>query len=229
MKKSKRLNKRLLYVVLSIIVVSVMSLTIAYAVLSSNLTISGSTEVSGSSWNITISEFDIWNSDENFFDGFFDNSNKVAENGMAYGKSPQLIKAPTISGTTINDIRVSLTFPYDAIVFYYKVTNSGTIPAVFESITQNTPSFYSATNNIDDVALISNSFFSMISLYRDTNFLWENALTEGAVLCPGETIYFEFGAKLNNMDTISSSDITISNLGGTINFVQGNKSLCEDS
>lgn len=222
--KRKRINKRLLYVILSIIVVSVLSLTLAYAVLSSNLTISGSSEISGSSWNITLSKFDYQNNNDLTEEQIQSNNAKIFYNGFTYGKA-ELLNEPVIFGTTLRELQLSFITPGDTIGLYYSLTNSGTIPAKIESIVQNTPSFSSSTNNADDVELVSKGFLSSIALYPNTKFLFADALDVGYILCPGETIYFEFGS-LFLANSLSSSNITVSNLGGTINFVQADKSLC---
>lgn len=211
-------------------IISVFTLTIAYAVLGTTLNITGSAEISGSSWNITIDKLDLWNESSLLDEDFYFNGRKVSYNGIAYGDNGELIKEPTISGTTISDAQLSLVTPQDAVVLYYTVTNNGTIPAIVDTIVQNTPSFTSSTNDASDIEFISNNFISMISLYDTTTFLWENALDEGYVLCPGETIYFEFGAMIGDTATsVSSSKITISNLGGSINFVQADRSTCSNS
>ena len=228
--KKRRINKKLLYVVLSVIIVSVLTLTIAYAVLSSNLTISGSTEVSGSSWNISVSKYDAM-SDTDLTEEEIENlldilGWKIFYNGYATGDA-DLIKDVTISGTTISGLQVSLAKPGDMIVFYFSVTNNGTIPATVESVVQNTPSFSSNTNNSADLELIFNNWFSEIVLYPDINFNYDEKIDSDYTLCPGETIYLMIGCRIDDTATaVPSSDITVSNLGGTINFVQSDKSLC---
>lgn len=225
----------MLYITLSVMIISVFTLTIAYAVLSTTLNITGSAEISGSSWGITISKYDIiGNSDipeeqiraEAEFLGW-----KLYYNGYAIGDA-ELIKEPTISGTTISDIKTSLTKPGDAIVFYYTVTNNGTIPAKVDSIVKNSPVFSSSTNNASDIELVSNNWFSDVDLYSNVDDFGtlDGGLDVGYILCPGETIYFEYGAVIEETATaVPSSNITVSNLGGSINFVQAAKNACSNS
>ena len=231
--KRKRISKRVLYITLSVMIISVFTLTIAYAVLSTTLNITGSAEISGSSWGITLSKHDYLGSSgaspelieilKNQY-GY-----KVWYNGGAMGDA-DLIKEPTISGTTINDLQISLTKPTDFIVFYYNVTNNGSIPAKVESIVKNTPSFSSSTNNTSDIELISNYLLSETTLYSGTDFTQDEVIDVDYVLCPGETIYLEFAAAIDETATaVSSSNVTVSNLGGTINFVQADKSSCSNS
>ena len=154
-------------------IISVFTLTIAYAVLSTTLNITGSAEISGSSWNIILNKYDYLSGStltdeqlEYILDVY---GGKIYYNGIAYGDA-ELIKEPTISGTTISDIKTSLTKPGDAIVFYYTVTNNGTIPAKVESIVQNSPVFSSSTNNASDIELVSNNWFSEIAIYPNDDF-----------------------------------------------------------
>ena len=226
--KRKRTNKKALYICLCVVVILVLTLTIAYAVLSSTLTISGTTEISSSSWNITIDKLDFWNDGPLAGNELY--CDKTYYNGLAIGDA-ELIKEPNISGTTISDLQISLTKAQDVIGLYYTVTNNGTIPAKIESIIQSTPTFTSSTNNASDIELISNNWFSAINLYNiDSNFDWSDVLDVGYVLCPGEMIYFEFYGEIKyDATSVSSSDITVSNLGGTINFVQADKSVCSSS
>lgn len=56
--KRKRIKK--LYTILSVVIISICTLTIVYSILSSTLTISGSSEISGSSWNISINKVNLY-------------------------------------------------------------------------------------------------------------------------------------------------------------------------
>lgn len=225
--KRKRISKKKLYTILGVLIIFVSTLTVAYSVLSTTLNISGSSKISGSNWNIIVEKYDfrknLSTEDLNFM---ISEGIKIYNNGFASGAA-ELIKEPTISGTTISDIQVSLIKPDDSIFLFYTVTNNGSIPARIDSIVQNTPSFSSATNNASDLAFISENLSSEFALLPDESFNWLNKLSEGYVLCPGETIYIDFVVNFDNEATkVSSSNITVSNLGGTVNFVQTNKNAC---
>ena len=235
----KRINfnikdRKTLFVVLGLMIVSVSTLTIAYAVLSSTLIISGSAEIGGSSWGITVSKFDVRGnsnmSDEEIDNFAAMNGFKIYDNGMATGDA-ELIKEATISGTTISGLQISLVKPGYMVNLYYTVTNNGTIPAEIESIILNTPSFSSSTNNTNDIELIANNWSSDMGLFRNSLFSNDARLDVGDILCPGDTIYFGFNSKIEEYTAtaVSSSDITVSNLGGTVNFVQADKSTCSNS
>ena len=225
----------MLYLALCVMIVLICTLTIAYSVLSTTLNITGSSNVNGASWNITIDKFYYWKDaglTSNEAEYPMNVDNMIAYyNGLAFGNA-KLVKEPTISGTTISDFQISLVKPIDAVILYYTVTNSGTIPAKLDSIIQKTPTFASSTNNASDIELVSNNWFSMVNLYSNQNDLntINKELAVGYILCPGETIYFEFGAQFyETAPALPSSNVTVSNIGATFNFVQADKSTCSNS
>ena len=171
--KRKRISKKMLYTILGVLTIFVSTLTVAYSVLSATLNITGRAAVTNSSWNITVSKRDVlesvgYSEEElerilSFLDG------KRIYNGIVL-KSAELIKEPTISGTTISDLKIAFNKPGDVLALMYNVTNNGTIPAKIESIVQNTPSFSSSINNEYDIELISSAFsFCPISEYITVN------------------------------------------------------------
>lgn len=237
--KKKRISKRMLYIILCIVIISIATLTIAYAALNSTLNISGSTEVTGSTWNITINKFNlqerypnsIWTTGQT---GIVASHN---ENSLLLGNA-KLISSGTISGTTITGLQISFTTPGDAMYIVYEATNSGTIPAKLESFTKNQITISSSTNNASDVQLVSENFDYQDGYLNKAEFTTPDGLPNnnvpdfdiGSIICPGETVYIvlsvEFSSKLT---TVPSSDVTISNIGGTLNFVQADKSTCIES
>ena len=94
-------------------IISVFTLTIAYAVLSTTLNITGSAEISGSSWNITVNKYDF---SSDFTEDEINDGWKYYYNGFAVGDA-ELIKEPTISGTTISNMQISFTKPGDLITY----------------------------------------------------------------------------------------------------------------
>ena len=224
--KRKRISKKMLYTILGVLTIFVSTLTVAYSVLSATLNITGRAAVTNSSWNITVSKRDVlesvgYSEEElerilSFLDG------KRIYNGIVL-KSAELIKEPTISGTTISDLKIAFNKPGDVLALMYNVTNNGTIPAKIESIVQNTPSFSSSINNEYDIELISSAFSYDNNLEKTDG----EDINEGYILCPGETIILWFTALYDEDATeVPSGDVTISNLGGTVNFVQTNKNAC---
>lgn len=101
-------SRKMLYVVLSIILVSVLSLTIVYAALSVTLNITGNAQVVASSWDIHL-------------------ANPKVKSGSVS------TTAPTISGNDLS-FSTSLTTPGDYYEFTVDVVNDGTIDAMIDSV-----------------------------------------------------------------------------------------------
>ena len=113
---NKRINlnikdRKILYAILAIVLVSVFSLTIAYAALSAVLTITGTAEVTASDWDI-----------------HFDNI-KVT-NGSVNGDEPRITSPTTATFST------TLSIPGNFYEFTIDVVNAGTIDAMIENITK---------------------------------------------------------------------------------------------
>lgn len=103
-------NRKILYVILSIILISIFTLTIAYAVLTVTLNISGSAEIAASNWNI-----------------HFENIN------VTTGSSGSI---PIIKDNTTVNFSTTLNMPGDYYIFTVDVVNNGTIDAMIDSITK---------------------------------------------------------------------------------------------
>lgn len=112
----KRLNfnikdRKILYMLLGIVLVSVFTLTVAYAALNAVLDISGSAQVSSAEWDV-----------------HFDNV-KVT-NGSVSGDDPRITSATTATFSAI------LNMPGDYYEFTIDVVNDGNIDAMIENVTK---------------------------------------------------------------------------------------------
>ena len=105
-------SRRTLYIVLSIVLISVFTLTIAYAALSVTLNISGSAEVAASNWDVHL-------------------DNVKVTNGSVSGNAPTITSAISASFST------ALTTPGDFYEFTIDVVNDGTIDAMINSINKS--------------------------------------------------------------------------------------------
>ena len=113
---NKRINfnlkdRKVLYGILGIALISIFTLTIAYAALNAVLTISGSAQVSSADWNV-----------------HFDNV-KVT-NGSVNGETPRITSPTTATFST------TLSMPGNFYEFTIDVVNDGTIDAMIENITK---------------------------------------------------------------------------------------------
>ena len=102
-------DRKTLYIILSIVLISIFSLTIVYAALSVTLNITGSTEVTASNWNIHLANPEV-------------KSGSVNSN------------VPTISGNNLS-FSANLVMPGDYYEFSVDVVNGGTIDGMIELFT----------------------------------------------------------------------------------------------
>ena len=119
----KRINfnikdRKLLYGVLSIVLVCIFSLSIAYAALSAVLTINGNAEVVSSTWDVYL-------------------ANVHVKDGSVDGGLPSIVNSTTASFST------TLSKPGDYYEFFIDVVNNGSIDAMIESI-MKTPTLSTA-------------------------------------------------------------------------------------
>ena len=102
------LDRKMLYMILGIILLSVFSLTIVYAALSVTLNITGSTQITASNWDIHLENPEV--------------------------KSGSVSSAvPTISGNNLS-FTVNLATPGEYYEFTVDVVNDGTIDAMIDSV-----------------------------------------------------------------------------------------------
>ena len=103
-------NRKTLYMILGIMVISIFSLTIVYAALSVTLKITGNTEVVASSWDIHL-----------------DNVRVIS--GSVSGAATMISYTTSVFSTT-------LTNPGDFFEYTVTVVNDGSIDAMIDSITK---------------------------------------------------------------------------------------------
>ena len=111
-------DRKTLYLVLAIVMISVFTLSIAYAAMEAVLEIHGNSEVVASSWNIHLENVKV-------------KSGSVSAN------------APQISGTSSVGFDVELNTPGDFYEFTVDVVNEGSIDAMIDSVVK-TPELTSA-------------------------------------------------------------------------------------
>ena len=107
--KSVFSNRKVLYLVLSIVCILIFTLTIAYAALNTVLKITGNAEVVASSWDIRL-------------------ENAVVKNGSVNSN------VPTISNNTTASFSATLTNPGDYYAFTIDIVNKGSIDAMVDSV-----------------------------------------------------------------------------------------------
>ncbi len=111
MEKSRKMK----IISLIVLVVMVLGLTVAFAALSQTLTINGSATVNTASWDI-----------------HFENLTLSEKTGTA-----EVSGTPSLTGTVISGIDVSLNKPGDKIVYEFDLVNNGSIEAKLTDINMN--------------------------------------------------------------------------------------------
>ena len=104
-------DRKTLYIILSIVLISIFSLTIVYAALSVTLNIQGSAQVSSANWDIHL-------------------DNVKVTSGSVSGTTPSITSPTTATFST------TLNMPGDFYEFTIDVVNNGSIDAMIDSVTK---------------------------------------------------------------------------------------------
>lgn len=193
-------------IILLVLIVAITSITIAYAVLSTSLSISGNTEVQGAEWGMSITDF------------------RAITTGTATYTSP------SIEGTTLSNYTVSLTKPGDSVEFSFFAKNTGSIAAEIASIINSTPVCTSTTGNTADAEMVCNNLkitFSHISLEIKVGEIYPANSTAYCLSTDPNTgkdgMFYLLIEYDSNATSVPTSSVTISNLKNQINFIQTDK------
>jgi conserved repeat domain len=165
---------------------SVLGLSIGFAALSQTLLVNGTGTVKGNTWDIK----------------FTDLSTPTLVNGGLRGSAAIETAASISTGTTMT-FDVSFVLPGDRVIYDFKVTNSGTIPAK-----------------------ITNVLLSGVSeaLAKDVNYYFTyaggTALAIGDTLAAGESKDLKLTVEFDqDADSLPATDVVLS-LGATIVYGQ---------
>ena len=219
-------NRKLMYSMLAFVLVGITTMTIAYATLSTTLKITGSAEFQEASWGFVVTELSIpdwWEVPSELL---------TEDNVISYGDA-KFIKTPTISGTTISNLDVSLKNIGEGLDVFFQITNTGEIPARIDSIIPSEWTVTSPSNNQEDIELIYENLVFQGGLfemyYEDGVYVDDGTqISLDDILCPGAT--FGIGVSIGYKDTaprVPYSAIKVSNLSVDINFVAVDQNLCD--
>ncbi len=180
------------------LIVAVFGLTVAFAALSTTLSINGSAKVNAGSWEI-----------------YFDNLSSASINGYA-----SVITDPEISSskTEIEDYKVVLTSPGDSVSYTFDVVNNGTISAKIDSLTKTSPTCESLAYpevTSDAEIVCSNLVYTLT--YLDTG----DEVKVGDTLDASETKTLKLTLSYSNSSSqIPTDDVKITGLDITFVYVQ---------
>ena len=115
MQKEKQKN-----ILLAVLVVGIVTITVAYAALSTTLRINSSATVKGGTWDVHFANGTV---------------NGMATSAPASGRSVYFQGEPTLTGTLIDNVHVVLTQPGESATYTFDIVNDGSIDARLASIT----------------------------------------------------------------------------------------------
>lgn len=217
-------SRKVMYSSLAFVLIAITTITLAYATLSTTLSITGTAEFQETGWSLLVEETAVPDGGP---------SDAIIDGTVATIGDGKILTKPTISGTSILNFKVQLTKPGDQTWMFYKITNTGDIPAVLDAASWTDPTFTSSTNNSNDINLIANNYMNVaylqghISIDGETNgYNFE----EGDVLCPGASIELHVLNGFNqDAESVPSSSVNISNISIDFNFIATDKKYCNGS
>ena len=209
-----RFRKKLTLTIM-IIVILIGCMSIAYAALTQNLTISGTGTVNASNWDIRLKN------STNYFN---------RKTGTA------TFTTPVVNGTTIANYTVTFEKPGDSVTLYFDVENKGDLLGEISSIVSKTPQCTSATGNTSDANLICNNLNIAFSYANDDQITSGDTLNLDSYTCLNNSEYsqdeettLKLTITLNqSMTSVPSSKVTISNLKHDIIYTQ-TENECESN
>ena len=182
-------NKKMIGIAVIALVVSLVSVGIAFASMSQNLTINGEGTFNPANWSVK----------------FNTSSLVVTPVGDATGTTP------SINATTIGTYSVTLTKPGDSVNYLFKVENSGSLDAEIALLTKNAPTCTGTGDSaIPDAALVCGNLVYTLTY----NTVTGTAVAEGDTLLKNSGTPTQATMVLNiayplAMTTVPEDDVTI--------------------
>lgn len=196
-------RKKILYIVLGILVVSISSLTLVYAALSVTLNIVGSANISAALWDVHL--------------------NNVIVNSRSVSGSE-----PTISGGTTATFSTKLEKPGDFYEFTVDVVNDGSIDAMIESVVK-TPTLttaqakylnyvveYQNGESISTRQLVEKNSFVRLKVRLE----YRKDVTPDVLPSTSETLSLSFTVVYTQSDD-NNENISIDNNGNVVKLLSG--------
>lgn len=217
MKKDIEDYRKRLLIIVSCLFIGIISMTLVYAALSTTLNITGTADVTASSFDVTIEKATAEEMEK-----YKDDLGVISDNFVMYGDA-KLINSGDVDGDSVKNIKISVTKPNDAIGGIYKITNTGSIPVEYSSIDFYKVKFTSNSNSSEDENWAEENIIYDYEIAKDSN-----DFVEGDVLCPGESIFSLIFLGIDEDTTsIPSDSIEISNFGMDLTFVQADANVCD--
>lgn len=183
--------------ILTLLIIAIILLTVAFAAMSTVLTINGTGIVDPGGWGVK-----------------FENLSAPILKGGASVETPAKIEGET----EINDFRAVLTKPGDSVSYKFDIKNYGQINAQISSLTKQTPvctGLSTSTGTADSTIVSSNISYTLT--YTSNG----STVAKGDILNAGETKNVTLTLKYNSDTTqLPSNDVEISGLDVTLVYGQ---------
>lgn len=201
-------NKSMKIVAIVALVLSVIGLTVAFAAMSTTLTINGTATMDPESWDIHFAN--------------------LSEANVTLGG--EVVTPPTLTATHIGDYDVKLTKPGSSVSYTFDVVNDGSLNAYLDSFTKGTPVFegVSLDKATADASIVENNFVYTLAYTNDTTIeqtgTIKTAGTEVAQndqLLAGQTVNLTLTVAYKSTATeIPSDDVNITGLDASLIYAQ---------
>ena len=181
------------------LIVAVLGLTVAFAALSTTLTINGTAEVNTATWDI-----------------HFENLSSAVTTGDATETTAPTIQvgADSKPNTKIGDFKVQLTKPGDSVTYTFDVKNTGTIDATLGTLTIGTPVCTSNTSVDEDETIVCDNLTYELT-YTDGG----TPVAQNDTLNKGETKNLTLKLAFDG-DELPTDDVSITGLDVTMIYNQ---------
>ena len=204
------MNKNVKVPIIAVLVIAIISIGIAFAAFSRNLTINGNGTIESSKWEIVFEGLDSEHPDV------------LGSPTIPTGTTGAVTTAPTIknNSTEISNYAVTLRSPGDSITYNFKIHNKGDYAASVSSVVMNSGSALS-TSQIKEATI--NSIEYKLYYTESNNDVGQD--TEKDCLAPGEEELVSLRIVFSSSDetdpnVLPDADVVLDRLGITVNYTQ---------
>lgn len=196
-------NEKTKNIILGSLIVGMITMTVAYAVLTQTLNINNNTGViKKSSWSVLFTEKSA--------------GNKAVAYPAGSATTAVVNTQPTLSATTISGLKATLQVPGDRVEYVFNVENQGDINAILKTFTITKPTCTSTDTNAQSIC---NNYLTYSLVYTSNS----QAVAANDTL--DASAKKEIKLTLELKDTIPATslpkaDINVSNLTATFNYQQ---------
>ena len=174
-------------VLLVVLIVGLVSMTVAYAALSTTLTINSSAKVAASNWSVKIANW----------------TKAAAQANPNGGTSEATATEPSITDTSISDLEITFKKPGDSIKFTFNLVNDGDINAQLNTVNIGTSNNANVTNEV-----VCGSGTKVTPVDKNTNSSMDLVKTTGSIPCEMTVTYSAAAGVVDSETAVTISPTT---------------------